>query len=95
MCPQFSPLLLGTMVALFRIMKRTENGVEEINQSKNGGRDMDMMVKFLKEENGSSVLEYGLLAALLAGVIMAAVSVLGQTIGNTFNTISNSMNTAS
>ena len=76
-------------------MKRTEIEVEEINEYQKGGREMDMIVKFLKEENGSSALEYGLLAALFAGVIMAAVSVLGQTVGNTFNSISNSMNNAS
>ena len=83
------------MVALYRIMQRTEFGVEKNSKYKKGGGDMDMIVKFLKEENGSSVLEYGLLAALIAGVIMAAASVLGETIGNTFNSISNSMNNAS
>ena len=56
---------------------------------------MKTILEFLKEEEGSSALEYGLLTALIAGVIMGAVTVLGQTIGNTFNTISNSMNAGS
>ncbi|RMH36993.1 MAG: Flp family type IVb pilin [Nitrospirae bacterium] len=46
------------------------------------------------EEEGATALEYGLLAALIAGVIIVAVTNLGQVASNTFNTIANSMSAA-
>ncbi|RMH36994.1 MAG: Flp family type IVb pilin [Nitrospirae bacterium] len=50
--------------------------------------------RFIREEEGATALEYGLLAALIAGVIIAAVTSLGQVVSNTFNTIANSMSAA-
>ena len=40
--------------------------------------------KFPKAEDGQDLLEYGLLAALIAIVAVGAVSVVGQTIYNVF-----------
>jgi pilus assembly protein Flp/PilA len=42
-----------------------------------------------------TALEYGLIAALIAGVCIAAVSELGTDISSKFNTIASSINTAS
>jgi pilus assembly protein Flp/PilA len=57
------------------------------------------MKRFLKHlvrnEEGVTALEYGLIAALVAGVIIGAVTLLGTNVQNTFNTIANSMPTAS
>ncbi|RMH36881.1 MAG: Flp family type IVb pilin [Nitrospirae bacterium] len=50
--------------------------------------------RFIREEEGATALEYGLLAALIAGVIIAAVTTLGPVVSNTFNTIANSMSAA-
>ncbi|RMH36882.1 MAG: Flp family type IVb pilin [Nitrospirae bacterium] len=52
------------------------------------------MKSFWQEEEGATALEYGLLAALIAGVIITAVTTLGQVVSNTFNTIANSMSAA-
>jgi len=40
--------------------------------------------KFARSEEGQDLIEYGLLAALIAIVALAAVSTLGQTIYNVF-----------
>lgn len=49
------------------------------------------IVSFFKEEDGVSALEYGLIAALIAGVIIGAVTLLGTNVQGTFNTIAGSM----
>lgn len=40
-----------------------------------------------KDESGATAIEYGLLAALIAVVIIGAVSALGTTIKGTFETV--------
>ncbi|MGE4299911.1 MAG: Flp family type IVb pilin [Desulfovibrionaceae bacterium] len=50
---------------------------------------------FLRNEEGVTALEYGLIAALIAGVIIAAVTLLGTNVQGTFNTIAGSMPGAS
>ncbi len=49
------------------------------------------IIGFFKEEEGVSALEYGLIAALIAGVIIGAVTLLGTNVQGTFNTIAGSM----
>jgi len=43
--------------------------------------------RLLKEEEGQTLVEYGLLVALIALVVIAALTILGQKVANTFNTI--------
>jgi pilus assembly protein Flp/PilA len=40
---------------------------------------------FVREEEGASAVEYGLLVALIAVVIIAAVTTLGTNLSGTFN----------
>ena len=49
---------------------------------------MKALRKFMQDESGASAVEYGLLVALIAVVIIAAVSTLGKTISNTFTSVS-------
>ena len=46
---------------------------------------------FIADEEGVTALEYGMIAALIAGVIVLAVSALGTEVSNTFNKIANAM----
>jgi len=46
---------------------------------------------FLRNEDGATALEYGLIAALIAGVIITAVTNLGSSVSTTFSNISTSM----
>jgi pilus assembly protein Flp/PilA len=50
--------------------------------------------KFLKNEDGATAIEYGLIAALIAVVIIAAVSALGTEISTTFTNIDTAMSKA-
>ena len=46
---------------------------------------------FIADEEGVTALEYGMIAALIAGVIVLAVSALGTEVSNTFTKIANAM----
>lgn len=46
---------------------------------------------FLHDENGATAIEYGLIAALIAVVIIAAVTALGNSVSSTFSTLSAAM----
>ena len=56
---------------------------------------VEVSLNFWQGEEGATALEYGLLVALIASVIISAVTTLGQVVGNTFNNIASSMTTAS
>ncbi len=43
--------------------------------------------RFVKDESGATAIEYGLIAALIAVVIIAAVSALGTTISSKFTEV--------
>jgi pilus assembly protein Flp/PilA len=46
---------------------------------------------FLKDDQGATAIEYGLIAALIAVVIITAVTAVGTSLSTTFNTISTSV----
>jgi pilus assembly protein Flp/PilA len=53
-------------------------------------KDADMktlFTRFAKDESGVTAIEYGLIAALIAVVIITAVSLVGTTLSGTFNNI--------
>jgi len=47
------------------------------------------VARFIADESGATAIEYGLIAALIAVVIIGAVSTLGTTLASKFNTIAN------
>lgn len=55
---------------------------------------MQKVKKFFKDESGASAVEYGLLVALIAVVIIAAVTALGENLSTKFNTVSNAVQSA-
>jgi pilus assembly protein Flp/PilA len=46
------------------------------------------VTRFLKDESGATAIEYGLIAALIAVVIISGVSVLGTNLNAKFKTVS-------
>jgi pilus assembly protein Flp/PilA len=44
---------------------------------------------FIKDQSGVTAIEYGLIAALVAVVIIGAVTALGTSVQSTFNTVAN------
>ena len=43
--------------------------------------------QFLRDESGATAIEYGLIAALIAVVIITAVTAVGTNLSTTFNTV--------
>jgi len=43
--------------------------------------------KFLKDEDGATAIEYGLIAALISVAIIAAVRAVGTNLSNTFESV--------
>ncbi len=50
---------------------------------------LQLMQRFIREEDGVTAIEYGLIAALIALVIAAAVILVGNQLNITFNKIAN------
>jgi len=47
--------------------------------------------KFLKDEDGATAIEYGLIAALIAVAIITAVRAVGTELSNTFSTVASNL----
>ncbi|HZP68516.1 MAG TPA: Flp family type IVb pilin [Pseudolabrys sp.] len=56
---------------------------------------MSKVFAFLKDESGATAIEYGLIAAGISVVIIAAVSSVGSQLKNTFGTVADRLKEAS
>ena len=52
---------------------------------------MRKMLDFLKDENGQGMVEYGLIIALIAIVVIAALTILGPKIADMFNNVNSQL----
>lgn len=52
------------------------------------------MKRFAQDESGATAIEYGLIAALIAVVIIAGAGAVGTQLGSKFNTISTAVSKA-
>ena len=48
----------------------------------------NLIVAFVKNENGATAIEYGLIAALISVAAIVAVKTAGVSVANTFNKVS-------
>lgn len=55
---------------------------------------MEMIKKFVHEEDGVTAIEYGLIAALIAIVIIASVQGVGTALVKVFDKVSSSLSAA-
>ena len=46
-----------------------------------------LVTRFIKDESGATAIEYGLIAALIAVAIIAALSTLGGNVSSSFETV--------
>ena len=53
--------------------------------------NMSEMIRFLKNESGATAIEYGLLASLVAVVIITGAGTLGNKLNNTFTNVANQL----
>ena len=56
-----------------------------------GDLEMAKFVKLLKNEEGATAIEYGLIAALIAVAAIGAMQGIGNKLNTTFNNVSNSL----
>ncbi len=49
---------------------------------------MNIVSKIVKNEDGATAIEYGLIAALIAVAAITAMGTLGSKLNNTFNNVS-------
>lgn len=61
------------------------------NEVNGSGGVMFLAVRFLLDERGATAIEYGLIAALIAVVIIGAVSQVGSQVGETFEKIADNL----
>ena len=50
-----------------------------------------MLQRFIREEEGATMVEYGLMVALIAAVIVGIVTTLGGQVNNAFQTVSSQL----
>lgn len=64
--------------------------------AKRGKRNtmMKHLKMFMQDEEGASAIEYGLLVALIAAVIIGAVQLLGGTLNNVFANVGSAIESA-
>ena len=55
---------------------------------------MTALKRFLKNEDGATAIEYGLIAALIGVAIITAVGLVGSGLNTTFNSVSTQLNAA-
>jgi pilus assembly protein Flp/PilA len=55
---------------------------------------MKTMISFLKNEQGTTAIEYGLIAALISVAAIAAMTAVGGSLIKTFTSVSNSLSGA-
>ncbi len=53
-----------------------------------------MLTRFLKEEQGATAIEYGLIASLIAVAIVAVLSTLGDKLTEVFQKVESSLKTS-
>ncbi len=53
-----------------------------------------LMNRFVKDESGATAIEYGLIAALIAVVIIVGLKALGTNLNQTFTAISTNLSAA-
>jgi Flp pilus assembly pilin Flp len=54
-------------------------------------RTMKTVIQFLNDENGSSVVEYGMLTGLITGAIVGPLTEIGQRLSAVFTTIAQAL----
>ena len=50
-----------------------------------------ILARFLKDESGATAIEYGLIAALVAVIIVGGITAVGTKLSSTFDTVQKSL----
>jgi pilus assembly protein Flp/PilA len=58
---------------------------------KGGERAMKWLTKFVKEDSGATAVEYGIMVAAIAAVIIGVVILIGGKVNTAFDTVEKAM----
>ena len=72
-----------------------QQGLKPGNKTKTRRLTMKFFTKLLRDEQGATAIEYGLIAALIAVAAITAMQSLGSNLTNTFNKVSTNLTTTS
>ena len=61
------------------------------SRSLNRSKKMRKLSRFFSDESGATAIEYGLIAALIAVVIIGAVTLLGQRVNSAFSKVASAL----
>ena len=53
--------------------------------------EMNLISRFVRDESGATAIEYGLIAALIAVVIITVVRLVGTNLSSTFNSVATAL----
>lgn len=53
---------------------------------------LNTLIQVLRNDEGATMVEYGIMVALIAAVCIAVVSTLGQSVNNAFSNVNGSIN---
>jgi pilus assembly protein Flp/PilA len=53
------------------------------------------LIGFVRDEDGATAIEYGLIAALVSVAAIGALTAMGNSLSTMFNTVSSALSTAS
>jgi pilus assembly protein Flp/PilA len=56
-----------------------------------GDKSMSKLIKLIRNSEGATAIEYGLIAALIAVAAIGAMQGIGNKLNTTFNNVSNSL----
>jgi pilus assembly protein Flp/PilA len=79
---------LPSRVHAIRLMARVDHQVIIARET---SMRKPLFTRIVKDESGVTAIEYGLIASLIAVVIIAIVGTVGQDLSNTFNTVAESL----
>src|SRR5687767_8009622 len=66
-------------------------GTDQPNQHRRTTTMYSFLSRFIRDDSGATALEYGLIAGLIATVMVTATQTLGGKLTNTFTTVGNKL----
>jgi pilus assembly protein Flp/PilA len=72
-------------------MLRQQAGLDVLGCQLEATTMSNILTRFVRDESGATAIEYGLIAALIAVVVIGAVTAVGTGLSSTFNTVAGSV----
>jgi pilus assembly protein Flp/PilA len=81
----------GARFLAAHVGKRVARAWDILSRFESGRPEMAKFLKLIKNEEGATAIEYGLIAALIAVAAIGAMQGIGNKLNTTFNNVSNNL----